>query len=254
MILFKLLNLRWQWILTFGAGGHSKLLLQHNIKLIALDRDQSVQPYADKLREKYKNFQFFIDTFDNFDQYITNYDFLIADLGLSSMQLSDNRGFSFMTDSPLDMNMSLNQRPLYEILKNLSTMEIYAIIKTYGEEKRAAKITDNIVKYMLRTPITSTLHLKEAIGFYDIKIIARVFQAFRIFLNEELILLEKLLHKINQNCIFIAFHSLEVKLIQKILNNKFLQKKKYTISVEEKEANNRSRSAILLHYNNYQFN
>ncbi len=205
---------------TFGFGGHSRLFLEHNINVIALDRDVTTQLYADKLKSEFKDqFSFHVIEFSNIDTITNqNVDLVFADLGMSTMQLENARGFSFLIDSELDMRMSNQGLKLKQIINKMPRYKIAEIIKNFGEEKQFNKISSNIIHYRLKKEINTTFNFKDAIGFNNYKILARVFQAFRIYINKELCELQKLLEKIppmvNQGTIILTFHSLEDRLVK----------------------------------------
>nr|MBQ0091181.1 16S rRNA (cytosine(1402)-N(4))-methyltransferase [Candidatus Enterousia merdequi] len=93
---------------TFGAGGYSRAFLERGAKVIAFDRDITVKPDADKLKQEFGNrFNFINSAFVNINQLDSNdFDDVVFDLGISSMQIDNGtRGFSFRFDAPLDMRM-----------------------------------------------------------------------------------------------------------------------------------------------------
>lgn len=227
---------------TFGFGGHSKMLSKFIPKIIAFDQDPDVFQFA-----KNTSIQLICDNFSNINQHIEKTDLILADLGLSTMQLDSNRGFSFMTDTPLDMRMNKNGPKLKEILARLPRFKIIEIIKKYGEEPLAGKIGKNIESYRLKNNIQTTFDLRKAIGIDKFAVLARVFQAFRIFLNEEINSLEKLLEvipNISETVLIISFHSLEDRLIKQVFK-KYKFNGFFLPTEEEILANPRSRSAKL---------
>lgn len=235
---------------TFGFGGHTRMFLENSLKVIAFDRDLTVKPYAEAIENN--NFKFISDTFSNINKYsLDKVDLLIADLGLSSMQLDSNRGFSFMTDSNLDMGMGYNKLCLKDILKFMPAIKLYEIISTYGEEPQARKIASNIDKYRCKKNINTTFELREAIGIDKFPTLARVFQAFRIYINEELFQLNSLLDSafdLVNKCIFIiTFHSLESRIVKEsFLKHKHLGYSKFHLPTEQDILeNNKCRSAVL---------
>lgn len=244
---------------TFGAGGHSKMFLNYCNKLTAFDRDDTVENFV----FKHDKFQFIHDQFSNINKHIVWADFIFADLGMSSMQINSHRGFSFMIDSDLDMRMgtpnALNTNPngtLKNILNYMPTYKIKEIIEKYGEEKQATLIAHNIDRYRLRNKIITTLDLRKAIGIDKFSLLARVFQSFRIFINNEIEELELLLKNImnmTDNVMILTFHSLEDRLVKNAFKN-FKYKGFLLPGNDEITINTNSRSAKLrFASNNYSF-
>lgn len=125
---------------------------------------------------------------------LSSFDVGLMDLGLSSYQLADKeRGFSFMTDAPLDMQMGRDKKTAFEVVNSLSEKELERVIKTYGEERLARRISKEIVARRTKDLIRTTLQLVEAIDSaipgkmkrQRNKILARTFQSLRIFVNDE---------------------------------------------------------------------
>ena len=133
---------------TFGAGGYSKELLKfHQTKVVALDRDKHVIGLANKLKRNFKSrFVFYNKKFSNLDLFSTNkFDAVIFDLGLSSIQLDDlSRGFSFKSQSELNMSMGQTEITAKKVLNTYSSQDLRDIIRTFGEEEEALK---NIKKH-----------------------------------------------------------------------------------------------------------
>ena len=118
---------------TFGGGGYSKEILKFTKTYVqAIDRDKKVLPMAKKLERKFpKRFKFYQKTFSQLDSISNDYvDTVIFDLGLSSIQLDDlDRGFSFKSKKKLDMTMGLNELSAFDVLNNLSEIDLKLIIK-----------------------------------------------------------------------------------------------------------------------------
>lgn len=230
---------------TFGAGGHTRALLERGIGVTAMDRDPSVQTIANSIQSK--SFNFIQDKFSNCDQYLSSVDLVIADLGLSTMQINSHRGFSFMSDSPLHMSMD-QEDSLINKINRMNRDEIAKVIKIYGEESNYKKIADNITKYKLRKKITTSGELREAIAMDKFPILARVFQSFRIFLNRELEELEDLVKKIpkisKNGALILSFHSLEDKIV-KVFSKQYTYNGFLKPSQQEIDENINSRSAKL---------
>ena len=228
---------------TFGGGGYSKELLKnYNIEnLIAIDRDPISRTFAKNLTKKYKNFKLINGCFSRIDEIIvskskkTQFDFIIFDLGLSSNQLGDSkRGFSFMNEGPLDMNMGEAKLNASDIINNFSEKKLKDILSEFGDEKFAFKIAKRIVKSRKVKIINTTLELSKIINesvplSYSRKLkinpATKTFQALRIYVNDELNELKTALKKcvkllnINGRILVVSFHSLEDKIVKDFFNH-----------------------------------
>ena len=253
---------------TFGQGGYSKKILEKtNCNIIAIDRDKDAIEHAKLLKKKYpKNFIFCVDNFSRLDQVLKNNDIkkidgLIFDLGISNTQLNNpTRGFSFSNNGPLDMRMDIENLDLtaQKIINEFDQHHLSDIFYYYGEEKNSRQIARKIIEFRKKKEISTTFELVELIkkvNSYKKKHPAtRVFQALRIFINDELneldITLKKslLFLKKNGKIITVAFHSLEDKVIKNFFSRnkgllKILTKKPVTPNEKEVKINPRSRSA-----------
>jgi len=255
---------------TIGYGGHARHILERlssNGKLIGIDKDEEAIKFCKKSLSTYNNVQLFHKSYHKIKDILSisktqKVDGMLLDLGLSSAQLdSKSRGFSYKIDSKLDMRFDLNQKFKAEDLLNIkSKKELADIIFKYSDERRSRAIADNIFKMR---PIKNVFTLVEAIRKSTPpknrnKTLARVFQAIRIAVNNELKILENfLLEFCNQltfggRIVFISFHSLEDRIVKHALRNlslkkkiKILTKKPIYPSHEENRSNRRSRSAKL---------
>jgi len=220
---------------TFGAGGYSKELLKFNeTKVVALDRDKHVIGLANKLKGDFKSrFAFYNKKFSNLDLISKNkFDAVIFDLGLSSIQLDDlSRGFPFKSQSELNMSMGLTEISAKKVLNTYSIQDLRDIIKTFGEEEEALKISKNIVKERTKKIINTTDELVKIIekskkkNYKKINESTKTFQALRIFVNKEfteliegIIKATKIL-KPGGKLIVISFHSIEDKIIKFFFKN-----------------------------------
>lgn len=221
---------------TLGAGGYSQKILETftNSQVIGIDRDDLAIEIAS---ERLKNFDSrFRAIHGNFSQIKTfnenNFDALIFDLGVSNMQISiPERGFSFRNDGVLDMRMDANNRNLMtasEVLSSLSEQELAKIFRDYGEERYANLIARGIKNYNQKINTTFELvniirdilpqPVQRKMGSHPAR---KIFQALRIFVNNELGELEVLLKMIpevtNPNgslVIIVSYHSLEDRLVK----------------------------------------
>ena len=159
---------------TFGGGGYSNALLEeYNVnQLIAIDRDPITEVIAKDLSRRYKNFEIINDCFSKIDELvysnhtikIKKFDIIIFDLGLSSNQINNpKRGFSFMREGPLDMNMGGSNIKASEVINNFSERKLADIFFELGEEKYSKRIAKNIVKQRKIKLINNTKKLSELI-------------------------------------------------------------------------------------------
>ncbi len=266
--------------LTFGGGGHSKIILEHlkNGKLIAFDQD--IDAEANLINDK--NFVFYKSNyrfFNNFLRFlkIEKVDGILADLGVSSHHFdTEERGFSFRFDSPLDMRMNNNQKLNAEVILNdYEENRLRKIFFDYGELRNSYQITKKILAYRKNKRIQKTEDLKKAIQ--DIipktkenKFLAKIYQAIRIEVNDEIGALKEMLEKTpefmndNARLVIISYHSLEDKPVKNFLKTgrfdgkiekdiygnyyrpfKPVYNKAIVPSEEELKLNNRARSAKL---------
>ena len=253
---------------TFGQGGYSKKILENaDCNIVAIDRDKDAIEYASLLKKKYpKNFIFSVDNFSRLDHVLIKNDVkkvdgLIFDLGISNTQLNNpSRGFSFSNNGPLDMRMDIENQDLtaQKIINEFDQHNLSDIFYYYGEEKNSRQIAKKIIEFRKKKAISTTSELVQLIkkvNTYKKKHPAtRVFQALRIYINDELneldITLKKslLFLKKNGKIITVAFHSLEDKVIKNFFlkNKEFLKvltKKPITPDKKEIKNNPRSRSA-----------
>ena len=230
---------------TFGGGGYSKALLEeYNVnQLIAIDRDPITQVIAKDLSKRYKNFKIINGCFSKIDELIysncTNktkkFDIIIFDLGLSSNQINDpKRGFSFMKEGPLNMDMGGSKIRASEVINNFSERKLAGIFFELGEERYAKRIARNIVKQRKIELINNTKKLSELIkesmpkiNSKKIKInpATKTFQALRIYVNDELNELKKALSKSSKllnkegKLIVVSFQSLEDRIVKDFFNH-----------------------------------
>lgn len=229
---------------TFGNGGYTSAVLDKcNCKVIAFDRDENVLPKVKEVKEKYGDrFIFFQDTFSNIlktmrKNNIAQVDGLMLDIGISSMQIDNaDRGFSFRMDTPLSMAMGKNEFDAEEVLNNFSEEELSDIFYKYGEEPRSRAIAKRIVLKRGEKPFRTSFDLVNLIKamfgeWQSQKIIPRIFQALRIFVNDELGELSKVLNDSYEilasggRLIVVDFHSLEDRIVKNFIKENTLQTK-----------------------------
>ncbi|MDR1012493.1 MAG: 16S rRNA (cytosine(1402)-N(4))-methyltransferase RsmH [Coxiellaceae bacterium] len=225
---------------TFGGGGHTKEILRRINKqgvLIVIDKDDKAIEIAFRLKNNDKRLIVRHGSFTKIREWldILNYSGKVSgvllDLGVSSTQLDNaSRGFSFLHDGPLDMRMDGNQSiNAASWLNRASENEICKVLKDYGEERFSKRIARAIAQERDVAPIITTGRLAEIV----IKAHPRwkghkhpatkVFQAIRIFINNELNELARCLEqclavlKIGGRLAIISFHSLEDKIIKEFM-------------------------------------
>lgn len=223
---------------TLGLGGHTEAILQAfaNAAVIGIDQDTAALDRAEQRLSGFgERFRGFHANFSEIKRVaetaaIEEFDAIIADLGVSSMQLDDaSRGFSFRFDAPLDMRMDVTGgQTAADLLETLSEEEIANLIYRYGEERKSRRIARRIVERRESgQPVRTTSEMAElverAIGRSPkdkIHPATRTFQALRIAVNNELGILDKfitdsvdLLKPKGTLCV-ITFHSLEDRIVK----------------------------------------
>jgi len=226
---------------TLGGGGHAYEIvkrLNDKGRFIGIDQDDEaikaagkrLSNYEDKVKIVHDNYRNTKNILSNLG--ITAIDGMILDLGVSSHQLDQTeRGFSYNTDTVLDMRMDRRQTlRAMEIINEYSERDLYRIIRDYGEDKFAKNIAKFIVRERQEKPIETTSHLNEIIkaaipfklrvdGGHPSK---RTFQAIRIECNQELTILENTLDELidllkpGGRLLIISFHSLEDRIVKQI--------------------------------------
>ena len=265
---------------TFGGGGHSTEILNKlnsSGRIIAFDQDQDAidNKILDKRVSLVKSNFKYLNNYLNYFQ-INKIDGLLADFGISSHQIdNEKRGFSTRFDSDLDMRMNnLQKTDAKAVVNDYKKDQLEYIFKNFGELKNYKRITEKIISERAIKYIDTTNDLKIILKSLTIpkeenKFFAKVFQAIRIEVNDELEVIKTLLDKSLKylkkggRLVCISYHSLEDRLVKKFIQNggfrnetssdlygnKDLKLKKIgkMITPSEKEIinNNRSRSAKL---------
>ena len=221
---------------TFGGGGHSRGILERLTeegRLIAFDRDSDAMANAPEDRR----FTFIHNNF----RFIHNYtlihapnglDGILADLGVSSHQFDTaERGFSFRYDAPLDMRMNAQGgKTAADIVNSYTQEELEKVFRLYGEVENARKLAQLIVASRTKSPILTTNDLDKSIAaalpaFAGHKYLAKVYQALRIEVNEEMRSLEKFLSgaagslKPGGRLAIITYHSLEDRMVKNFIRS-----------------------------------
>jgi 16S rRNA (cytosine1402-N4)-methyltransferase len=273
---------------TVGLGGHASGLLTRNpnARLLGIDRDpaalklarERLGQFGDRVTLTEGRHETFIDILKQHG--IAQAAGVLADLGVSSMQLDDaSRGFSFRVDAPLDMRMGPNDKRVAELVNDLDESELTTILRDFGEEPQAKRIARAIVAARGESRVETTGRLAEIVRSVkfskpkDIDPATLTFQALRIAANEELIGLDRFLDDAvsllapGARIAIISFHSLEDRIVKRAFRRlggectcppglpvcacgkvelvEVLTSRPLTASEEEIERNPRSRSAKL---------
>ena len=221
---------------TFGGGGHSKEILRRlgpNGKLFAFDQDEDALANAlpdERFTLINENFRF-IKRFLRFHG-VKSVDGILADLGVSSHQFDvPERGFSTRFDAELDMRMSQkNDLNAYRVVNEYDDANLRRVFSDYGELKNAPVLSRTIIEAREFQPIKTTDQLKEVLAKYlpervRNKILAQIYQAIRIEVNQEMDVLKEFIEQsleiLNPGGRFsvISYHSLEDRLVKRFIKN-----------------------------------
>ncbi|WP_206196620.1 MULTISPECIES: 16S rRNA (cytosine(1402)-N(4))-methyltransferase RsmH [Flavobacterium] len=221
---------------TFGGGGHSKEILKRlgpNGKLFAFDQDEDALANAlpdERFTLINENFRF-IKRFLRFHG-VKSVDGILADLGVSSHQFDvPERGFSTRFDAELDMRMSQkNDLNAYRVVNEYEEQDLRRVFFDYGELKNAPLLARTIVEAREHQPIKTTDDLKDVLAKYlpervKNKILAQIYQAIRIEVNQEMDVLKEFIEQsleiLNPGGRFsvISYHSLEDRLVKRFIKN-----------------------------------
>lgn len=260
---------------TFGGGGHSRALLEATAptgRVIGIDLDESVQPFAEKLASEYPGrFRFEALSYVATEKLGEEFDGVIMDLGLSTDQLessfptqsssaspqkSSGRGFSFQkTNEPLDLRFnSASGQTAAEFLRQAPLPRIEQVFRDYAEDRYWRRLSAKIVETRRRNLIRTVGDFISLVGNSDPKVLAPLFQGLRIEVNHELDNLKRGLQvisgllKTSGYLAVISFHSLEDRIVKEFFRESELEvitKKPVLPSDEEVSRNPRSRSAKL---------
>jgi 16S rRNA (cytosine1402-N4)-methyltransferase len=273
---------------TVGLSGHAEALLTRypSVRLLGIDRDPAalnvsrarLERFGDRVTLAQGRHETLIDILKK--QKIETVSGLLADLGVSSMQLDDvSRGFSFRYDAPLDMRMGPESKTAADLVNALGEQELASILRDYGEEPMARRIARAIVDARAEGPIETTAKLAEIVRSvkkskpHQIDPSTLTFQALRIAANEELVGLDRFIDDAVSvlepaaRIAVISFHSLEDRIVKRAMRRlegectcppnlpvcgcgakevvEILTSRPVTASDEEVQRNPRSRSAKL---------
>src|SRR5687768_13896023 len=224
---------------TLGLGGHSRALLEGGAsRVVAIDRDaeaiamarERLDVFGDRVDIAHANYRDIGAVLEA--RGLTAVDGVLADLGVSSMQLDAlERGFSFRGDAPLDMRMDRSQGPTAaDRLREVSEGELADVIFQYGEERHSRRIARALIRAREERPVETTGELAAIVrrsvphrGYQRIDPATRTFQALRIWVNGELEGLERFIRdavlrlRAGARLVVIAFHSLEDRIVKHTL-------------------------------------
>ena len=221
---------------TVGLGGHAEALLERHsgIRLLGIDRDpealersgKRLSRFGDRVTLVRGRHESLIEILKQSG--VEQVAGLLADLGVSSMQLDDaSRGFSFRFDAPLDMRMASEGKTAADLVNELDEYELTRILRDYGEEPMARRIARAIVHARVTGPIETTTQLADVIKsvkkqrYGEIDPSTLTFQALRIATNEELVGLDRFVDDAvsvlepKARVAIISFHSLEDRIVKR---------------------------------------
>ncbi|RJP72052.1 MAG: 16S rRNA (cytosine(1402)-N(4))-methyltransferase RsmH [Ignavibacteriales bacterium] len=273
---------------TLGFGGHSSHflnILSKDAGLVATEVDDEAYSYCKNLFQNDPRVKLNKANFSKIDviskiEFIDGYDGIFADLGVSSYQFDESRaGFSYRQESALDLRLDKSIAiTAADIINSYSEEDLANIFFEYGEENNSRHIARAIVKQRENKKIDTTVQLAKIIeehspAYLVNKVLSRIFQALRIYINDELSVLKEFLEKAvtllkkNANIVVISYHSLEDRIVKEFFRYKSLKcvcpaefpvcvcgkiqrlniltKKPITPSEEELKLNRRARSAKL---------
>lgn len=225
---------------TFGAGGYSRAILAAaDCRVLGIDRDPSVRPVGEDLKKASGGRFVLVEApFSHMKEVVEEaggdlVDGIVLDLGVSSMQLDQaERGFSFSKPGPLDMRMSGAGPSAADAIAQLSEKELADVFFVYGDERKSRRVASAIVRQRTDRPFETTDQLAEtvarAIGGKPGKThpATRVFQALRIYINDEMGELVRALHAAEQllaplgRIVIVTFHSLEDRIVKSFFRSR----------------------------------
>ena len=230
---------------TLGFGGHSEAILRRlgpAGMLIGLDLNPKAISFAEnRLSTISNNYALHLSNFKSFSKILYNGNIrtiqgFLLDLGLSSALIDESDyGFSFRNDGPLDMQFDRNGKNTAEkYLNKVIEADLIKVLRKFGEEPNARKIAIEIVKRVKLGKMKTTFDLKEAVCSviperFQVKALARVFQAIRIKINNEIEVLQRTLELATEflnpggRLAIISYHSLEDKLVKSFFKNKSIK-------------------------------
>jgi 16S rRNA (cytosine1402-N4)-methyltransferase len=224
---------------TAGTGGHTELILERSgdAEVLGIDRDPgAIEETRARLARFGARLRLVRGNFRQVASFLGGRaaDGFLLDLGVSTFQLSDaRRGFSYQRSGPLDMAMGADGRSVETFIASSDEREIARVLREYGEERRARSIAREIVRRRDRGGMGTTLQLREAVAKAapprDLNgTLSRVFQALRIWANEELESLAAFLPQAVEHAnpgariVIISYHSLEDRAVKRFFRQEAL--------------------------------
>jgi 16S rRNA (cytosine1402-N4)-methyltransferase len=217
---------------TFGAGGYTKAILASGASVVAIDRDPDAIAAGRVLEQQSGGKLRLVQApFSTLDEHVESADGVVLDIGISSMQIDQaERGFSFRADGPLDMRMAQAGLSAADVVNSYKVGDLARIFGFLGEERHAGRIARMIESRREKHPFERTLDLADAIETHigrapkdKIHPATRIFQALRIFVNDELGELAKALFaaervlKPGGRLAVVTFHSLEDRIVKRFI-------------------------------------
>lgn len=217
---------------TFGAGGYTRAILERGADVVAFDRDPTAIADGSRLvAESAGRLKLIEAPFSSMADHVEAVDGVVLDIGVSSMQIDQAlRGFSFRHDGPLDMRMSASGLSASDVVNSYKHGDLARIFNFLGEERHAGRIAGIIVDRREKRPFARTLELADAIETHigrspkdKIHPATRVFQALRIYVNDELgelaraLLAAERILKPGGRLVVVSFHSLEDRIVKRFI-------------------------------------
>ena len=217
---------------TFGAGGYTRAILAAGADVVGIDRDPDAISAGREMEAQSGGHLRLVEApFSSLDAHASEVDGVVLDIGVSSMQLDQaERGFSFRADGPLDMRMAQAGLSAADVVNRFKSGDLARIFGFLGEERHAGRIARMIEKRRAERPFERTRDLAEAIADTvgrnpkdKIHPATRVFQALRIFVNDELGELARALFAAERalmpggRLVVVTFHSLEDRIVKRFI-------------------------------------
>lgn len=248
---------------TTGTGGHTEYILKKfpALRAICIDRDEQSLQYAQKRLERFRPRLEFIHSdyrkLPDLNLPWDKIDSILFDMGLSSFQLSSERGFSYQRDTPLDMRFNRQEgKPASVLLREIPYSELVLVFKNFADLKRAEELAREIKRRKIETTSDLVDAVKRVYRTTRKELLSRVFQAIRIAVNRELEGIDTMIFKLlgllpaGARLIFITYHSGEDRIVKNSFRKaekegkiKILTKRVIKPSREEILKNPRARSA-----------
>jgi len=223
---------------TFGAGGYTRAILERGASVVAFDRDPDAIAAGGAMEAEFAGRLTLVQApFSHMADHVEAADGVVLDIGVSSMQVDEaDRGFSFRFDGPLDMRMSQSGVSAADVVNTFKVEDLTRIFGLLGEERHAGRIARMIERRRDARPFLRTTDLAQAIAELvghspkdRIHPATRVFQALRIFVNDELGELARALSaaerilKPGGRLVVVSFHSLEDRIVKQFITSRSSQ-------------------------------